>query len=218
MWIKCGAHTVFSQQRSYFDSIGDDRHPRTIFREDILELINQCISDGDQVILLIDATDNMSDTSVTETALFEAGLREVIIDKHWEQCGISPTHNRGKHPVDGIWVSDSINIEASGYLAMGDAPSDHCGLWIRVKNDILFGYNMQKMVPPSAHCLTLEDPRVVKRWCKIYEAFIRKHRLPQQAYHLQQQIEEGKWNKQLAKEYEKLRRHRLKGIKLADEK
>ena len=87
------------------------------------------LSEGDQVILLIDANDNIHD-STTEVALFEAGLREVIIDKHWEQHGIAPNHNRGKHPVDGIWVSDSINIEAGGYLAMGDAPSDHCGLWI----------------------------------------------------------------------------------------
>lgn len=188
-----------------------------IMMEELCLQITKWMEEGDQIILMLDANDDVSN-SYTMAHLDAIGLRECILERHYEKSGTDPTHKKGSHPIDGIWVSDSLQIEAGGYLAFGESPSDHRGLWIRVLESVAFGYNMKKVQPPQARRLTLDNPRVVKKWCDTYEAFLLEHQLPQRIFHLQELIALGQWNKQLAKEYEKIRCLRKKGIKLADDK
>ena len=64
---------------------------------------------------------------------------------------------------------------------------------------------MEKVTPPSARRLTLEDPRVVKRWIGLYKDFILDNKLPQRAFHIQIEIQKRNWNDNLAIEYENIR-------------
>jgi hypothetical protein len=60
------------------------------------------------------------------------GLCEAILDLHSDQSPPA-THNRNQNrqPIDGIWVTQGIQITYGGYSAFGDAcPSDHRALWI----------------------------------------------------------------------------------------
>ena len=52
--------------------------------------------------------------------------------------------------------------------------------------------------------LALENPRVVERWCKLQLMFISIYNMLERVFNLQQQIDAGKWNLSLVKEYEKL--------------
>ena len=111
-----------------------------------------------------------------------------------------------------------VDIEAAGYLPFGDSPSDHRGLWVKIKEESLFGYSMEKVVPPTARRLTLDNPKVVKKWIDIYKTYILNHQLPQRIFKLQNQIEAGIWNAELKQEYDIIRLLRRQGIELADSK
>ena len=211
-----GAHTVHSQQRSYFDNIDDERTPRDIMLTELCEAIKAWQEEGDHIILLMDANEHVGNAHLTQ--VFEdIGLKEAILSQHQDE-GFQSTHQRGSDPIDGIFISANLNVEASGYLPFGEGSSDHRGLWIKVKEEDLFGYNMEKVQPASIRRLKLHDPRVVKRWIEAYKAYLNEHDLPNRIYAIQIAIEKGQWNEQRQKEYEDIRLLRRQGIDIADSK
>ena len=213
--IQAGAHTVCSQQRSYFDNLDDSRQPRDIMLTELCEAIQKWQDEGDSIILLMDANEDVSNEDIT--AKFQIlGMKEAILDRHKARQGLQPTYNRGRVPIDGIFVSDNIEVEAAGYLPFGESPSDHRGLWVQIKEESIFGYSMEKVVPVSARRLTLDNPKVVRRWIELYRDFLTRNALPQRLYHLQTQVSQGQWNAQLQAEYENIRIIRRQGIELAD--
>ena len=210
-----GAHTVYSQQRSYFDARKDSRAPREIMLDELSSEIDKWQQEGENIILMIDANEHIDHENIKQS--FAAlGLHEAILQRHKQQQGYKPTYQRGSDPIDGIFASANLEIEAAGYLPFGEGASDHRGLWVKIKEDSMFGYSMEKITPPSARRLTLEDPRVVQRWIDIYKEFLTENYLPHRIYKLQKDIEAGKWNNELCKEYEAIRQLRREGIELAD--
>ena len=165
----------------------------------------------------MDANENVGNIHITNR--FEAvGLKEAILDKHREKEGIQPTYQRGREPIDGIFISHNLEIEEAGYLPFGEGPSDHRGLWIKIKEDDIFDYSMGKVTPPSARRLTLDNPRVTKKWVNIYKEFLLEHNLFERIFYIQNEISTNEWRPELAIEYERIRQLRLQGIKLADSK
>ena len=72
----------------------------------------------------MDANEHVGETNISD--IFRAiGLTEAILDRHKNKASTQPTYQRGSEPIDGIFVSANIEVEASGYLPFGDAPSDH---------------------------------------------------------------------------------------------
>ena len=209
-----GAHTVYSQQKSYFDELGDGRRPRNIMMEELGNEIRSWQEDGDSIIVMLDANDHV-DHSVGDT-FHDLGLKEAIIDRHHDRYGYQPTHQRGRHPIDGIFISDHLQVEAAGYLPFGESPSDHRGLWVKFKENHLFGFKMDKIDPPSARRFKLGDPRVENKWTSVYKKFLLDNEVIQKAYSIQQAITLGNWNDDLAQQYEDLRVLRKTGIELAD--
>ena len=89
-----GPTTVYSQQQSYFNKIGNDRYPRDIMREELLECIKSWLNLGDSIILIIDANEDvMNRAQVVELATL--GIVEAIIDRHQTLQDLQPIHNRG---------------------------------------------------------------------------------------------------------------------------
>ena len=52
--------TVYSQQRRFYRSKGDNRCPRVIFREDLDRILARWTTNGDKIILFIDANENLA--------------------------------------------------------------------------------------------------------------------------------------------------------------
>ena len=211
-----GIHTVFSQQRSFFDVIGDARRPKDIMMDDLSEEIKRWQEDGDSIIVMIDANDHVGED--VGDFFSELGLKEAIIDKHYDEFEYQPTWNRGKHPIDGIFISDTLQVEAAGYLPFGESPSDHRALWVRFNEKHLFGHSMHKIDPPAARRFKLGDPRIEKRWTSIYKDFLMEKDIIRKAYYIQSEISQGNWSDELAVLYEELRVLRKEGIQLADRK
>ena len=99
---------------------------------DLIDDIKVWQEQGDQIMLLTDANEHVGNEEFI-SAFREIGLTEAILDKHRDTNGVQLTHQRGKDPIDGIFLSANIEVQAAGYLSFGEAPSDHRGLWVQLK-------------------------------------------------------------------------------------
>jgi len=76
-----GPITVYAQHNNYFNSIRDGRCPRVAFLQDLASLLQQILSKGNHIILMLDGNCDMrqSDLKVTLT---QCDLREVLIERY----------------------------------------------------------------------------------------------------------------------------------------
>ncbi len=89
--------SVYAQQNS--------RCPRIAFIEDLAKDVTIWMAAGDQIILGIDANDDVRNCSLS-TTLQELGLYEAITKKHGQDG--PPTHDQGSTPIDGCYVSSGL--------------------------------------------------------------------------------------------------------------
>ena len=178
---------VANQHETYLLSQNDDRRARDAFLEDLDIEIQSWLSLGDAIILSLDANDN-----VRLGAINRFIQKWGLVDAHCHRHPHLPTvatcsKNRSEIPIDGIWCSASVDILAAGYSGFGEYPighADHRLLWVDVSACSCFG-----LVPPSPtytqpRRLTLQDPRVVKRYNKLLISAYERHQLPQRARRL----------------------------------
>jgi hypothetical protein len=71
-----GPLTVYAQHQNYFDEEDIDGCPRTLFTTHLSAELNKWLQEGDQIILMIDANEDIRDFS---RSLQQTGLREVLI-------------------------------------------------------------------------------------------------------------------------------------------
>ena len=177
-----GPSTVFSQHQRYLDSIDDTRCPREAMLNDLLRFIITCRQEGDQIALLMDCNTDVRNAQFKQRML-DAGLTEAITSN---RANIdAATHNRGSKPIDGIFISHTLQIKASGYLPFGDFPSDHRALWIDITSENAFGIKIKEIVRPQARKLKSDDPPSRKKFITAYTTYLSRHKLEERLYALQ---------------------------------
>ena len=111
-----------------------------------------------------------------------------LMEKITELHGDAPTHNNGSQPIDGIFVSPSLQIKACGLLPFGFIHSDHRMLWIDLTETSVLGFNLPPLLAANARRLQCSDPRVRKRWVQLYKQFVIEHNLHLKAYDLEREM------------------------------
>ena len=145
--------------------MNDDRCPQAAFTEDLENSIKAWVESGDQVVLGIDANEDIRKGKFRD-AMNRAGLVEIISHLHGED--LPRTQNRGSKPIDGIWVSPSLVACQAGYLPF---EFDHRAMWIDIPHELAFGHNPPPIVKPAARRLKCHDPRIVKCYLDLYRDF-----------------------------------------------
>ena len=211
-----GEHTAHSQQQRYLHSINDMRSPRQAMMEDLAAAIQLFREAGDQIVLMIDLNEDVTKQQVKDT--FEnMGLKEAITDKH-THSGYVPTYQRGSNPIDGIYVSPTLQISTGGYFPFGAFPSDHRFLWVKIDFTSCFGYNMSPLISPAARRHKDDNPDCVRKFNAAYEEYIRKHNLHLTAFELQEELMQSTPTPSIIRRYNALRQERIKAILYADKK
>ena len=122
---------------------------------DLYEELSAWIDAGDQIILGIDANEDIR-TGRTQEFFRALGMKEVILARHAE---MSPpaTYNRNnsREPIlDGIFVTPGLKAVAAGYEAFGEGcPSDHRALWADFTYEDAFGHSPPPLIAPTARRL-----------------------------------------------------------------
>ena len=133
-------------------------------------------------------------------------------------CSTAPaTTTTGSKPVDGILTGPMLHNQSSGYLAFTEF-SNHCGLWIDIPLELVFGQSArQQFVPPQARRLQCKDPRVVARYNTIMKEGVEKGKLMERSFALEASIK-GPITESQAQEYEALDKLRMECSKAAEAK
>jgi hypothetical protein len=159
-----GPLSVWNQLRYLMDLQQRDGDPIECFDYDLSAFIQQCMSDGEQIILGIDVNADVRSSSFTKT-MNNLGLFDICTHRH----GINTpsTYARGSTPIDAIFVSSNLLHSKCGYLKV---VSDHRVLWMDVPQHILFGQRLSTLPTRHPHRLALQDPRIASKYVASLES------------------------------------------------
>jgi hypothetical protein len=173
-----GLLTVYAQQKRYLQQQDDDRCPRQAFIEDLCSEIEAFKAEGDNIILMLDGNDDMRRGPI-HNAFLNCQLRECILTKDGNKVVNTYRRNTKNIPIDGIWISPSLEIRAGGYLGFDEVfpGTDHRTLWVDISYENAFGHNMDPITKPQAWRLQCKDPRLVENFNCHCEKYLTKYNL-----------------------------------------
>ena len=120
-----GPNSAYMQKSRYLDAIKRGICPRQALLQDLGEAIKTSHNNGEQVVLMMDCNSNVQDSQF-QAWIEDIGLENGLLD---EACPIMPaTYHRGSQPIDGIFISPSLQAVNKGFLEFGYYPSDHRAL------------------------------------------------------------------------------------------
>jgi hypothetical protein len=155
-----GPNTVYSQHQRFLHQKGNDGDPREIFYHDLKTEIQKWKDEGNHIIVGIDANEDIRTGTTAETFRL-MGMREVILHTHKKNSPPSTCDkNNNRQPIDGIFATFEININAGGYFSFNTGcPSDHRPIWIDVPYNSVFGHSTPSIVnPPPKKTKQQESP------------------------------------------------------------
>ena len=212
-----GTQTAYSQQKWYYQTqLNQNPCPRTTMIDDLCTQIQEAMQQGDQIIVAIDANDDLRAGEVQQK-LSHCGLVDINLFKHGAHT--LGTYNRGTAPIDGLWVSSTLMGSQCGYLPHGEGPPgcDHCILWMDIPKLMVFG-NKITSHRPSVRRMKTKDPRIVRRFNDYMVGKLHDHNLLDRCRDLHAQTLLGEWTEQMAAEWEDLDRLRMTFLAQADKK
>ncbi len=159
--------------------------PQARFMVELIEEIRNWQQSGDLLLVMGDFNDDTAQPSFKQR-MQEVGLVDALASLHRQPH--LPTYNRGATPIDAIYASPGLLLGASGgYLEFEDGLlSNHRGLWLDLRKEILWGGKDNLCVGGHARRLKCEDPHVVKKYNKHLLASIQKFKLLEKVDQLQQ--------------------------------
>jgi hypothetical protein len=124
------------------------------------------------VVLMMDVNEDVRSAPI-QTFLDDLGMREVILERHGKSTAPN-THLQGSDPINGIFVTSSLEIVNGGYAAFDQGVtgkrSDHRCLWIDIQLVDVFGHTMPGPVKRAGQRVQCQDPRTTAALCKEYKA------------------------------------------------
>ena len=160
------------------DNIGNTINPRDAFYEDLGKEIKKWSEAGDQIIVGIDANEDVREGK-TKEFFDKMNMYESIISSHPDSSILS-TNSNSSHskPIDGIFLSHSLTSIASGYMAFGDGcQSDHRVLWIELTYEQAFGYISPPLKSAPPRRLTCAVPSRVESYISQVKSALKEEGL-----------------------------------------
>jgi hypothetical protein len=143
----------------------------------------------------------------------DLGLREVLLEINADLPATSTfSRNLNNIPIDGIFATPTISLQAGGYFGFGEGPGlDHRCLWMDISFQSAFGYSPPPMGQFKARRLTCKDPRVRERYNDLHRPFVQQHHLDSRSCVLQSSIT-GPMSSAQSTEFEGISSVRSQGI------
>ena len=206
-------NTTYSQHLRYFNLCQRIDCPRDAILDDVSSVIQQFQEDGHQIVVMADCNSSVSSGPIRRWAN-QLNLYEYITYHHGDSV---ETYNKGSTPIDGIFLSHTLQATGGGYLPYGYIRSDHRVLWVDLVEASVLGFNLPKVISPKARKLQYSDPKTVERWKQLYTKYILEHKLHQKAFQLEEALQLN-MNEGFIAQYNSLMKERNAAIQFADNK
>lgn len=179
-----GPRTAWSQQERYLLDQGDNRNPREAMLEDLVKYLTPFQAAGEQIIVMMDCNEDVRCEFIKST-FARIGLREAITENREGAADATYHRNTTRTPIDGIFMSESLFLQAGGYLPFGYLPSDHRAIYIDILITNAFGFRIRDIPIHPQRRLKCDLPWVVTKFKQDYKHYIKQHSLHIRLYNLQ---------------------------------
>jgi hypothetical protein len=159
-WIICGyspcankkkdSGTVYQQHCCHLiNKLKDDSCPHAHFWDDLLHQMKQWRTDGKQLILCLDANENIYRDELGRrlTELDGLGMKEVVGDFTARQLGATYFH--GSDPIDRVWATGNITMTNACVMPVGFGVGDHRLFVVDFATTTLAGSGLTTVVRPA---------------------------------------------------------------------
>ena len=162
--------SVYQQHRRVYLDWGDaNTDPRSRFREDLCAALREWRAAGEAIILFIDANEDVRSGPFQEALRApEIGMLETMSSTH-PQYKLPATHERGSRPIDGVFTTEEIDVQAAAYLARGRGFGDHRTMVLDIPMTWIMPRAPPKAAPIMARRVTGGIPRSQEKYNREVE-------------------------------------------------
>jgi hypothetical protein len=169
--------TTYQQHRRYFRPRNEFKCPRTLFREHLIQLLSKWRSEGDRLIVCLDANEDIYTKSIGKALTDVDGLAMKEVVGAFTGTPLGTTFFRGSKPIDGVWATSDLTICNASVMPAGYGIGDHRMFVIDFATQDLVGIHPPKVVRPTSRRLNTKLPGVADRYTKTLEGLILRHRM-----------------------------------------
>ena len=168
---------MWSQQTRYFKDHEDIQAPdvHALFIRDLCKFLGDLRDDDHNVVLEMDANDDVRDGKVTK-ALMEIGIYKAVVINHGgDSVPATCATNKQRKPKDSIWTSPGLTVLHCGFLPFHDVydfHSDHRLIWTDFCNKDMLGHCPQHIYRAPRSKVRSNDPDIRE---KSIQRCIEKH-------------------------------------------
>ena len=203
--------TVFSQQEYYYNHIDNSngyRNPRVAFYEDLDAEMRSWLEAGDHIILGLDANEDIH-AGLTREWTTRWGLVDGLQRLHPTLQRVATCNkNLSNVPIDGLWVSPSLNVLAAGMSGFGELypDSDHRLLWVDIHVQSLFGFLTPLPEKRPSESLPIKDPRAMKKYNTYVKQQFHQHKIMEKTFELERKAQTSTFNREDISQYNQILR------------
>jgi hypothetical protein len=179
-----------NQHRRYFEASGRSACPRAILLEDVHSLLQTWWQARERLVVFIDANENMTQGPFHDMFTGpDLQMREAVSHRHLDPCwqytaSYQKGDTLGKWPIDGVYVTPNLPIDASTWLNFMPHLGDHRFAVLDVNSKALVGDNLLKVIRPQARRLSCNIPRVVSAYTHRLSAYLLRHKVLSKLHYL----------------------------------
>lgn len=202
-----GPDTAYIQQVLYFNKIQCKGDPRQLLMDDLATSISEWKQKGEKNILVGDFNTGDKNTPRKLSQFWNPWLKRTgLINAHQQftdNIHLPSTHERGQVQIDYIFVSPGIAIHRAGFLPFAKFPRDHRAIWMDISMTDVIGYKPPQLSMANARQLTMQDPRVVKRYLETLKTKLQENNILTKINELNL-ISLTDWSEKNTEEYQQL--------------
>ena len=186
--------TVFQQQTRGLDKAECHIDPRYQFIQDLVTLIKDLKEKGFEIIVMMDANNDVRTGEVTE-AMEEEGLREIFKERFPNKSQATQSRNRANVPIDRFYTSPGINPQRMGYNKFGEGcPLDHRVIWADFLLDKLIGKQTSVIQTQGRKKINIMNSRSVDKYNFMVRSEFEKANLFEEIDEIAKQADKDGWS------------------------
>ena len=132
--------------------------PRTKFWEDLVVQLQQWCKDGDQLVVCLDANEDIYKKSLGKSLTDIDGLAMKEVVGEFTQIPVGATYFRGSKLIDRIWATSDITVCNACIMPAGYGIGDHRLFVIDFASQDIVGDTAPKVVRPASRQLNTKIP------------------------------------------------------------
>ena len=154
-----------------------------------MECVNSWLANGERLIIFMDFNEHVLRGRLPKL-LQQAGLSEV---SHTRWGGTEPkTFARGSKPIDGIYISQELEVMSIMILPFDESIGDHRTMIIDISTRSAVGQQQYKIVRPEARRLVTKNKKATDKYLTFVKQQFKRQNLSSKLATLEQDFAKGR--------------------------